>query len=79
MTGSAKTSHVRTKTEIHFITQDYSYTQEVSMHSVSTAQCEWVCFSGGHFADPVMSRIKEWHLQRAPIAWPCPGTAVNAS
>ena len=30
------------------------------MHSVSTAQCEWVCFSGGHFADPVhvMSRLK---------------------
>ena len=50
-----KTSHVHTKTEIHFIAQDHSYTQEVSMHSVSTAQCEQVCFSGGHFADPVMS------------------------
>ena len=23
------------------------------MHSVSTAQCERVCFSGGHFANPV--------------------------
>ena len=64
MTGSGKTSHVRirTKSEIHFIAQDYSYTQEVSMHSVSTAQCEWVCFSGGHFADPVMSWLREWCL-----------------
>ena len=34
VTGSAKTSHVRTKTEIHFIVQDHSYTQEVSMYSI---------------------------------------------
>ena len=55
VTGSAKTSYVRTKTEIQFIIQDHCYTQEVSMDSVSTAQCEWVCFSGGNFADhPVM-------------------------
>ena len=31
------------------------------MHSVSTAQCERVCFSGGHFADSVMSQLREWH------------------
>ena len=73
MTGSAKTSHVRTKSEIHFIAQDYSYTQEVSMHSV---QCERVCYSEGHFANPVMSQLREWHLWRAPIPWPCPGTAA---
>ena len=79
VTGSAKTSHVRTKTEIHFIAQDYSYTQEVPMHSVSTAQCEWVYFSGGHFADPVMSWLREWYLQSAPIGWPCPGTTAIAS
>ena len=30
-------SHVCTKIEFHFIAQDYSYTQEISMHSVSTA------------------------------------------
>ena len=53
-----KTNHVHTKTEITFIAQDYSYTQELSMHSVSTGQCERVCFSGGHFADPVMIMIK---------------------
>ena len=56
MTKSAKIDHVgAAKTEIHFIAQDYSYTQELSMHhSVSTVQCELVCFSGGgHFADPV--------------------------
>ena len=70
VTGSPKTSHVRTKTEIHFIAQYYSYTQEVSMHSISTAQCEQVCFSGGHFANPVMSRTREWPLYRAPIGWP---------
>ena len=62
VTGSPKTSHVHTKTKIHFIAQDYSYTQEVSMHSVSTAQCERVCFSEGDFANPVMSRLREWHL-----------------
>ena len=44
------------KTEIHFIAQDHS------MHTVSTAQCEQVCFCGGHFADPVMSQLREWHL-----------------
>ena len=62
VTGSAKTSHVCTKTENHFIAQDYSYTQEVSMHSVSTARCEQVCFSGGHFDNPVMLRLREWCL-----------------
>ena len=62
VTGFTKTSHVHIKTEIHFIAQDYSYTQEVSIHDVSTAQCEWVCFSGRHFADPVMSQLREWSL-----------------
>ena len=42
MKFSAKTSHVRSKTEIHFIAQDHSYTQELSMHSVSTDQYEQV-------------------------------------
>ena len=42
MTSSVKISHVCTKTGIHFIAQDYSYTQEVSMHSVSTAQCAFL-------------------------------------
>ena len=50
VTGSAKTSHVCTKTEIHFIAQDYSYvvsyTQEVSMHSVSLLS-NVVCFLEG--------------------------------
>ena len=31
------------------------------MHTVSTVQCEEVCFSGGHLADPVMSQLREWH------------------
>ena len=47
----------------------------ISMHSVSTLQCELVSFSGGHFADPMMSQLKEWCLWRAPIGWPCPETA----
>ena len=50
------------KPEIHFIAQDHSYTQEVSMHSVSTAQCERVCFSGGNFVDPVMSWLRGHQL-----------------
>ena len=62
MTVSAKTDHVHTKTEIPFIAQEHSYTQELSMHSISTVQCERVCFSGGHFANPVMSRLREWRL-----------------
>ena len=62
VTVSAKTDHVRTKTEITFIARGHSYTQELSMHSVSTIQCERVCFSGGHFADPVVSRLIEWCL-----------------
>ena len=28
------------------------------MHSVSTVQCELVCFPGGHFADHVIITIK---------------------
>ena len=75
VTVSAKTDHVRTKTEIAFIAQEHSYTQELSMHSVSTVQCERVCFSGGHFSDPVMSWLREWRLWRAPIGpamtWNC--------
>ena len=51
----------------------------VSMHSVSTAQCDQVCFSGGDFADHVMSWLGEWHLWGAPVGWPCPGAAVIAS
>ena len=59
MTGSAKIDHVAigTKTDIHFIAQDYSYTQGLSIHDVSIGQCEEVYFSGGHFVDPVKSRM----------------------
>ena len=57
VTGSAKIDHVNTKTEITFIAQDYSYTQGLSMHSVSIGQCEEVYFSGGHLANPVKSRM----------------------
>ena len=46
----------------HFTAQNYSYAQELSMYNVSTGQCELVCFSGGHFANPVMSGLREWHL-----------------
>ena len=81
VTGSAKTSHVRIKIEIHFIAQaqDYSYTQEVSIHSVSNAQCQWISFSGGDFANPVISWLREWCLWGTPIGWLCPGTAAIVS
>ena len=46
-TVSTKTNHVCTKSEITFIVQEHSYTQELSMHGGSTVQCEWVCFFGG--------------------------------
>ncbi len=64
MHGSAKTSHVRTKTEIHFIAQDYS------------VSVQRVCFHGGHFANPVMSRLREWRQLRVHA---CPGSAAIAS
>ena len=48
------------------------------MHSVSTAQCEQVYFSGEHFANPVMSQLREWCLWRAPIGWPCTETSAIA-
>ena len=49
------------------------------MHNVSTVQCELVCFSGGHFVDPVLSRkcgngiyrghqLDEWDLELLPLA-----------
>ena len=53
------------------------------MHSVSTDQCERVCFSGQHFADPVMSRLREWRQWRAPIGpaitWNCSHRLLDAS
>ena len=67
VTGSAQSSP--------FAQKDYSYTQKLSVHSVSTLQCELVSFSGGHFANPMMSQLKEWCLWRAPIGWVCPETA----
>jgi len=45
VTGLAKTCIVCTKTETYFIALANSYTQEVSMHSVSTDPDELVCFS----------------------------------
>ena len=60
-----KTLCFLTKTEINFITQDYTmymYTQELSMHRFSIVQCKLVCFSGEKFVNPVMSRLSEWHL-----------------
>ena len=45
VTGLAKTRIVCTKTETYFIALANSYTQEVSMHSVSTDPDELVCFS----------------------------------
>ena len=70
MTGSGKSLHLHTKSEFNFITQDNNYTKDLSIHSVSTAQCQLVCFSGGHFADPVMSWLREWCLWRAPVGEP---------
>ena len=71
VTGSAKISHVRTKTEIILLHKIIaSYIREISIHSVSTAQCDQVCFSGD-FADPVMShaRLREWHLAIEGTNW----------
>ena len=45
VTGLAKPRIVCTKTETHFIALANNYTQEVSMHSVSTGPDELVCFS----------------------------------
>ena len=37
---------------------DQFYCTRLSMDTVSTVQYKLVCFSGGEFADPVMSRLK---------------------
>ena len=50
---TAKINCTGAKADIHFIVQDYSY--NISIHNVSIGQCEEVCCSGGHFADPVKS------------------------
>ena len=51
---------------------DISYTQEVSMHSVSAVQCELVCFSGEHFANPVMPQLREWQgINWVAMSWNC--------
>ena len=78
VTGSRKSLYLRTKSEINFIAQDNSYTKDLSIHSVSTVQCYLVCFSGGHFADPVMSRLREWHLWRGPVGEPWAETGAIA-
>ena len=39
VTGSGKSLHLRTKSEINFIAQDNSYTKDLSIHSVPTVQC----------------------------------------
>jgi len=44
VTGLAKTRIVCIKTETYFIALANNYTQEVSMHSVSTGPDELVCF-----------------------------------
>ena len=75
MTGSGKSLHLHTKSEFNFIAQDNSYTKDLSIHSVSTVQC---CFSGGLFADPVMSRLREWRLWRAPVGESWAETAAIA-
>ena len=45
VTSSSKPAMFGPELKIHFNAQHYSQpTEEVSMHSVSTSQCEWACF-----------------------------------
>ena len=60
VTESAKIDHVGAKTVFYFIAQACSWTQE--LHNVSIGQCKLVCFSGGHFADPVKPQMCKWYL-----------------
>ena len=53
-----------------------------SIATLKNCLCEQVCFSGGHFAEPVMSRLREWHLLRAPIGpatWNCSHHGLDTS
>ena len=68
VTGFEKSHHTKTSNLLNFIAQDDSYTQDLS-------QCLYCpiytgLLSGGHFANPVMSWFKEWHLWGAPIGDP---------
>ena len=69
-----KTSHVCSKTEIRFIAQDYSYTQEVSIHCVSLAN-----LSGSAFLESNFRPCNVVAKRMAPLKntnwWTCHGTA----
>ena len=54
--GFTKSSHIL----LHKIVPTLK--KYLRMCSISTAQCEQVCFSGGHFANPVMSRLRDCRL-----------------
>ena len=60
-----------------YIAQDHSYAQELSMHSVSTIQCELICFPGGHFADHVIITIKRMAPMGVPNVYGLDGLHRN--
>ena len=73
--------HPNWKSKLHFCTKLKSILLHKIMAtlnypcSVSTAQCD--CFSGGHFADPVMVTIIKngvYIEPGAPIGWSCMAT-----
>ena len=72
MTVWAKTHIVCTKTETHFIVYANTYTQEVSMHSVTTGPDELVCFP---FYRSIKSQVSNWCQWRALIE--CCGSLVK--
>ena len=73
-TRSIKIDHVSTKTAYILLRMAYSYTQGLSIHSISTGQYKQVCFSGGQFANPVKSQMRVlggWDLKLLPLLARC--------
>ena len=57
------------KAEIYFIVQDYSYTQELFMHSVSIlANANWSAFWRA-FCQPYEVTTAKMMTMKAPIGW----------
>ena len=46
----------------NYVTGSAKTSQKLHSRTIH-AQCLCSCFSGWHFANPVMSQLKEWHLR----------------
>ena len=74
---------IMSKIVFNFVIQNYtylrSYTQKLSMHSISTVQCEMACFSEGHFVlAPIDATYSQGLLIKSDrlLRWPAIGSRL---